>query len=132
MVEPVAVVPEAESHRHEPHQRAIARSPWIGRTGEGLASVEVALKRIPSRDPDVEAVPGARVFSVPPSCHESVHQIVAVKVARRQRALRDGQRHCRVVSPATRLKLERPAAFDVNEPSPFVTRPEFQRRSESR
>lgn len=131
MVKSVAVVPEAQGNRGETHQRAVSCGTWIGRTGERVASLAVALERIPRRDPNVEAAARARVFPVPPPRHESTHQVPAVKALRCQQAFSESQRHGRVVSPATGPKLERPAASDVDDPGRFVSTLEFQSRSES-
>ena len=50
----------------ELHQRAVPCGRWIGRTGERIAGLAIALKGPTGRAPDVEAVPGARVFPMPP------------------------------------------------------------------
>ena len=116
------IVAVAHLNGREPHQRSVAGSPLVARTGERVSGPLEAPERRAHGVANVETVAGsaAPISLVPPADVEA-HLIDRIESVPLDKALGQAQGHRRIVGPLARPKAERPAADHIGDrlESPF-------------
>ena len=110
------VVPEPKRDRGKPHQRAIARTPRIGRAGDRVTGLQIPVKRLAGRLPNVNTPPSAGIVAGVPPSDEAVHHIPTVEGFGGRQAVGERHRHRRIVGPGPRCQLEGTATHHVDQP----------------
>ena len=110
------VVPEPKHNRGKPHQRAIARTPRIGRAGDRVTGLQIPVKRLAGRRPNVNTPPCAGIVAGVPPSDEAVHYVPTVENLGRRQTVGERQRHGRIVGPGPRCQREGTAAHHVDQP----------------
>jgi hypothetical protein len=102
----------------------------IDATGQRLAALLEAAQGRPSGHPDVEAAPGAapETLSLPP--HVAAHLVDHIETGARHQALRQAERHTRVIGPLPGLQAEGAASHHVFDRLERPRRLEFERGAE--
>ena len=107
--------------RGKPHQRAIARTPRIGRAGDRVTGLQIPVKRLAGRRPNVKTPPCAGIVAVVPPSNEPVHHVPTVEGLGRRQAVGERQRQRRIVGPGPRCqpvpRVARSVGFKLRNPS---------------
>src|SRR4051812_7522184 len=119
-----------EHDRREAHDRAVAGGAWVGGAGIRAAGRQEPDERGANGAADVEARAGAAEMPLAPPADVALELVDRVEAAPLDQALREAERHRRVVRPLTRLQAERPAADHVRQRLERARRAKLDRRAD--